>query len=54
MPLISSRLTLLTQSTEGGLKSAIPDIKINGMGAKRLPDRVNVTVLYAAGEAMMH
>ena len=48
------KLTNLVQITIKRLKEAIPEIRINGEGAMRLPGILNVTFPYASGEAVMH
>jgi cysteine desulfurase len=54
MPEVQARLSSLIQITSFGLKEAIPNIRINGEGAARLPGILNITFPYASGEAMMH
>lgn len=54
MPEVQARLSSLTQMTSFGLKEAIPNIRINGEGAPRLPGTLNITFSNASGEAMMH
>jgi cysteine desulfurase len=54
MSIQSEKLTALVQSTTDDLKAAIPEIRINGEGAKRLPGTVNITFPHVSGEALMH
>jgi cysteine desulfurase len=54
MSMMSEKLTLLVHATVDGLKAAIPEIRINGEGTKRLPGIVNITFPHASGEALMH
>jgi cysteine desulfurase len=54
MPELRKKLPLLIKATVDGLRSAIPDIKINGEGAILLPNMLNVTFPHVSGEAMMH
>jgi cysteine desulfurase len=54
MSMMSEKLTLLVHATIDGLKAAIPEIRINGEGAKRSPGIVNITFPHASGEALMH
>jgi cysteine desulfurase len=53
MSLISEKLTALAETSINGLKAEIPEIRINGQGAERLPGIVNITFPYASGEAVM-
>jgi cysteine desulfurase len=54
MPVMCEKLSDLVQATIHGLKFAIPDIRINGEDAIRLPGTLNVTFPHAYGKAMMH
>jgi cysteine desulfurase len=54
MSMMSEKLTLLVHATVDGLKAAIPEIRINGEGTKRLPGIVNITFPHTSGEALMH
>lgn len=47
-------LSDLVQITIKGLKEVIPEIYINGEGAKRLPGIISATFPYTSGEAIMH
>lgn len=47
-------LSDLVQITIEGLKEVIPEIYINGEGAKRLPGIISATFPYTSGEAIMH
>ncbi len=51
---VQARLSSLIRATSFGLRATIPDIKINGDEASRLPGTLNVTFPHASGEAMMH
>jgi len=48
------RLTILALATTEGLKTAIPNIRINAEEAGRLPGILNLTFPNASGEAMMN
>jgi cysteine desulfurase len=54
MSLVSERLTVLVATTINELKARIPEIRINGQGAERLPGIVNVTFPHVSGDAVMH
>jgi cysteine desulfurase len=54
MPLVSEKLTLLVETTINELKARIPEIRINGQGAERLPGIVNITFPHVSGDALMH
>jgi cysteine desulfurase len=48
------RLTALIRATVDGLKTTIPNIRINAESAERLPGTLNVTFPDVSGEAIMH
>ena len=50
---IQTRLSTLTEITADGLKSAVPDILINGCRASRLPGALSITFPDVNGEAIM-
>jgi cysteine desulfurase len=54
MSVESEKLSTLVKTTSDGLQAAIPGVKINGEGAKRLPGTVNIIFSDVSGEAIMH
>lgn len=48
------KLSSLIRATVDGLRAEIPDIRINGDDAERLPGTMNVTFPHVYGEAIMH
>lgn len=48
-----AHLTSLRNQLFEGLKSRIPDIKVNGHPEQRLPGNVNFSVLYVEGESLL-
>jgi cysteine desulfurase len=54
MSIEDEKLSTLVKATIDGLQAAIPGVKINGEGTKRLPGTVNITFSDVSGEAIMH
>lgn len=54
LPLEGEKQCSLVKATIDGLRTAIPDIRINAEGVRRLPGTLNITFPLASGESMMH
>jgi cysteine desulfurase len=50
---LATRLAALRDRLEAGLRALIPDLRVNGMGAERLPNILNVTVPDADQEGVL-
>ena len=47
------RIAIFRDKLEEGLFDRIPNLEINGLGAKRMPNTLNVAIHYAEGEGMI-
>lgn len=54
MIITAQKLSKLVMDTINGLRSAIPNVIINGENTERLPGVVNISFPRVAGESMMH
>ena len=49
----AARLTILRDKLIDGILAEIPDVRLNGHRSQRLPNKVNVSVRYVEGEALL-